>query len=118
MEKIEIIGRVFKLETKENSIIYTLVTNKSVKIENNTYEEVKTFYSCIFSKAAKLSYKVGDLVQVRGNFVITTYLTKLGNYTSAITIFVADHECIMRKKIDTSEVPSSVIVSAPSIKEI
>lgn len=113
MEKIEVIGRVFKIEPKENSIIYTLVTNKSVKIED-TFEEVKTFYSCIFPKDAKLNYRVGDLVQVRGNFVVTTYLTKLGNYTSSITIFVTEHECIMRKKLDVSDTMPSKIVSAPS----
>lgn len=113
MEKIEIVGRVFKIEDRENSKIVTVIHNGQTK-KNNAYVDVKTFYTCIFKKDIKTVFNPGDLFLFRGNFSIDTYKRNNGEYTSAIKIFVTESECMWRTKKDNNADTSNISQSSES----
>ncbi len=101
MEKIEIIGNVGFLESKENSYIVSVGINRRVKNQDDSYEDKTIWYRCIFSK--EQNFQVGDRIFVRGSLLNNVYIDKNGIPAISNTVFPSERYIVSRKVVSADE---------------
>lgn len=96
MKELQFIGNVGKIEEKENSQTVSVAINESTK-DGDGYVETTFWISCVVAKGVKVSQ--GDLVFVRGGFVLDVYKKDNGEPGTTLRCFVNQIKVIRRKQV-------------------